>query len=946
MPESGTKLSGIAAWAEAWRASDSAGVAALGEQLASTTDPDEIRRLALQWASSDRRTERALGRSLLHGLADEAGGEEEAKFRQLVPWHVALNAGVVPTAESGDFVICLAAGPLSNVAFSLLMAHARRPVQIVDVSETQFWSAFAQLYISVVPAPLREQLLTYRPGEESGTAMLFPASPEVEPEASAPETAEEVFEAVEPPAEEIIDVTEFVTVADEPAQPLWERFSIEEMRSLRACPVTEGPDGVEFLVAAPADTAAQARLSDMVGGAAKITIVSLAEVNAAWREQFGEDIAPGADAVPESGIEALIEQISDGEEAEILLDEVEAEEEEATSEAVFVEPVEPVEEFVAESEPVAEEEPVAVLPPDPELERLVEEVANEDDGSEGAVIEIEDDDAALAEWISEEAPAPVAEEQPPAAPAAPDPAAVALVPSGLAWFARACPYRLEGDSLVCWVTEPYDETLLAAVERRSGRSLLVEPMPADDVMQALIAAYGHELAGVIEPTVAASPNEPEPEPTGGVAVAEPEAVEETAPVDEAQVAEVEEPPVTEPEATLDVLAKLAKAPEPPVEEETEPEAVAEPQPEEPKLTWEDRFADEIAQDTVQVTALDQLLQELALEPPVASVDQDWRPKANEPEFLTTDFAVPPKIEEAAEIDDAEVPVAEQAPVAEEETASVVEVAEEGVIEEPAAEVAIAEEPTTEPAEVEPVSGQTPEAEPEPAVAEVIAPVDPVKEPVQKTEEAFTTEATDEARAAWDEFMKGTGQAKRAEAHVDAVMSRLNREIALDEVAANAVEGGEESGEEEITPVVQEAEAWTQEEVEEARIGQRHADSVQRLMGHSTMPSADILARLGRHLAFEHRIVPVTIEEGTMHVIAAIPLAPATVREISHEVGMPLQVHLGSTEAVDRLLARAYPEADDDEQVQLQVMVKEGRKQEEAAQQSWLEKLMNRVNKSG
>jgi hypothetical protein len=56
--------------------------------------------------------------------------------------------------------------------------------------------------------------------------------------------------------------------------------------------------------------------------------------------------------------------------------------------------------------------------------------------------------------------------------------------------------------------------------------------------------------------------------------------------------------------------------------------------------------------------------------------------------------------------------------------------------------------------------------------------------------------------------------------------------------------------------------------------------------------------------------------------------------------------LGSTEAVDRLLARAYPEADDDEQVQLQVMVKEGRKQEEAAQQSWLEKLMNRVNKSG
>ncbi|MBX3095459.1 MAG: hypothetical protein KF812_01220 [Fimbriimonadaceae bacterium] len=928
MPESGTKLSGIAAWAEAWRASDSATIAELGEQLASAPDPDEVRRMALKWASSDARSERFLGRTLLQNLADDAGDEDEQRLRSLVPWHVALNAGIVPTAQSGDFIVCLAAQQLSNVGFSLLMAHSRCPVQIVDVSENQFWTAFASLYISVVPAPLRDQLIAFGvavPQDET-TPALFPQTPAADSPAESGEAesiergqeeadstfVQTVWEARDKPivVEDENDTESAVSsdeigadfegdpestatedeegfaeaVEDEPTIPLWNRFSIEEMRTLRACPIGESADGVEFLVAAPAESTALARLSELVGGEARIRVVGLEIVNDAWREQFGEDMVA----------QQIIAQL---EETEAL----------------------------TSIEIADDEEDISSL-----LEEISQELESEDDEEidDQLVEEVETAMTAQEEPLKSE---PESEFEPIETPSGPDPAAVALVPSGLAWFARACPYRLEGDTLVCWVQEPYDETLLSAIERRSGHSLVVEPMPTPEVMEALHQAYGQELAGVIEPLMpraVAPAKQEEPttdaspeieDQTGAISSVESQVDTEKASEDE-QVVESEVSKFDQDPSGLDDLVESVDSVTL-TEEDFEPEAEGDFD-----NSSESAPAIVFAEPTPEVeiagtpkSSLDQLLDDLDLDPPKPPIETEWRPKlsAPEPEFLTEDFQQP------------ESPAEEVVPSPEIEA------------EQPAAE-SVSEDATEIEAEVPEIV----EPEPEPIVS--VQPDLPKAEPPNPND-PFTTVATDEARRAWDEFMATNGnKANRAEAQVDAVMGRLNREIALDEVAAKAVEGSNSDDEDpnDDSPVSQEETAWSTEDVEEARIGQRHADSVQRLMGHSTLPGPEILQKVSREMAIQNQIVPITIEEGTLHLIGSQPIAPIDVRELSNEIGMPLQLHLGTPEAVNRLITKAYPETSGEETVVHQMRLEEGRKQEEAAQQSWLDKLMNRVNKSG
>ncbi len=221
-------------------------------------------------------------------------------------------------------------------------------------------------------------------------------------------------------------------------------------------------------------------------------------------------------------------------------------------------------------------------------------------------------------------------------------------------------------------------------------------------------------------------------------------------------------------------------------------------------------------------------------------------------------------------------------------------------------------------------------------------------PAEKTEDGFTLSATEEARAAWLEFMSGENQptvqprSDTTPIMIEQMLDRMNREIEVERAAATAIPSADFKEEDDDGRASSDAGFLTEEEAEESRIALEHASAIQRLMGQSLVPKPEILARFSRETATRLRALPVTIEGGTLHVMGATALSEESVQMLSDESGLPIQLHLAPADHLQRMLDRAYPDPDRD--LEQHTKVAELRRQQEMDDKGWLSKLMNRVNR--
>lgn len=993
---------------------------------------EELKEVAFRWSLSQDLQVRTLGRSLLSAIEAE-GGEAQQQIRACLPWTVAMSHKIVPISIQEPFAIVLHAGEVSVETLNLVMAYARRPVQWVQGTEAELARELLSRYGSEIPSSLLERFV-----HDPVVAWAGNPNPVLVVPAEVPAAAiEETFGAETEPETsfEAEAASPDGDAADEPPTPEAIEFPVEVLRGLRAVPMGEDESGIEFLVASPAENETLRALSELSQGAARFRIADFDEVAAAWTARYGDPLAPpSASSVKETIIEAEEWADEDELEADFALPEPAEEPEEE----VFEAPVELEAEFdtenaveeveslspwqIAESRTpsdgldtadlqalVSQYDSVEVEAPAAELELTVSE-ADADADWDSLVAAVEEEESAedsASEIVPEvqfdpqtwaKSAEPTAEPEPVPEPvaAAPEPTfeapeedtpaptiqsdAVALVPASLAWFARACPVELRGDELVCWAMEPFDESLLTAIERRADRKLVVEPRTQEEVLAALQAAYPNDFAGVSAPVVVpelaqieeeeasattdfvrevasdltqevatalaepvetsdwgdveAGTDQPAAEADGwGEAVAE-EPIEESVsagvvmppplPLDEFKAPVSPETAFTEAEKPAEAPTLSEPTPTESVSQNTgsvalddllarigiargdnfgtsvvEPEAFVEAEPQVIEPEAEQEVVKEVAFESAEVEATAPEWTEAEPEPVAV----------HEPEPLEAPDAWSPADAEVANFDTA--PIAE-APIAEEPTAK------------------IQEELT--PAEAEVASFDAPPTAPD----------------TEKTDDGFTLSATDEARAAWLEFMSGENQPTVQPRNdttplmIEQMLDRMNREIEVERASASAIPSADFKEEDDDGRASSDAGFLTEEEAEESRIALEHASAIQRLMGQSLVPKPEILARFSRDTAIRLRILPVTIEGGTLHVMGATALPEESVQMLCDESGLPVQLHLAPADHLQRMLDKAYPDPDRD--LEQHTKVAELRRQQEMDDKGWLSKLMNRVNR--
>lgn len=962
--------------------------------------PEELKEAAFRWSLSADAHVRTLGRSLLSAIEAE-GGEAQRQIRDCLPWTVALSHRLVPVSLHEPFVVVLHAGEVTVEALNLVMAYAKRPVQWVHGTDAEVAREFLSRYGSEIPTSLLERFVNDPAVAWSGNpnpVLLVPEAAEarvaVEPEIEevceeAPEADEESSWSRLPDGDDL----------DAPATVGATEFPVEVLRDLRAVPMGEDESGIEFLVASPAENETLRALSELSQGAARFRIADFEEVAAAWTARYGDELSPlflapnqvtSAEAFGDEETEAPIVA------EEILVIEESFIEEIAIEEVAEIEPVETeiAENLtpwqIAESrtpEDGLDSFELEALVSQYEVSTVVEEgtapviAVSEDDAEadwdsllaeaeeesltaeeENSVPEVTFDPLAWAKCVEKaevpptaepevEAPAAEIAEEVPAVsevasfePVEPHVDAVNLVPASLAWFARACPMELRGEELVCWAMEPFDESLLTAIERRAERRLIVEPRPQEEVLAALQAAYPTDFAGVAAP------------------VAEVAAAPVAAPMIE----------TAEPDLAADLSAEVESALAEPVETSDwdQPAAIAEPEADvadewatdedaAPEAEWE---AAEDSRECIPMPpplSLDEfkvaLKDEVEVAPVAANPEVTPEPTP-EPEPTPTQNTGSPALDDLlarigiARGDVSAPPVA--APVVDPVAEAFAQVTEL----EPEAESEVAEVKIPEPSVVpEPQQAEEFAAPVEetpaltPAEAEV-ASFDsaPVAPPAEKTEDGFTLSATEEARAAWLEFMSGENQptvqprSDTTPIMIEQMLDRMNREIEVERAAATAIPSAVFKEEDDDGRASSDAGFLTEEEAEESRIALEHASAIQRLMGQSLVPKPEILARFSRETATRLRALPVTIEGGTLHVMGATALSEESVQMLSEESGLPIQLHLAPADHLQRMLDKAYPDPDRD--LEQHTKVAELRRQQEMDDKGWLSKLMNRVNR--
>ena len=955
--------------------------------------PEELKEAAFRWSLSADAHVRTLGRSLLSALEAE-GGEAQRQIRDCLPWTVALSHRLVPVSLHEPFVVVLHAGEVTVEALNLVMAYAKRPVQWVHGTDAEVARELLSRYGSEIPTSLLERFV-------NDPAVAWSANPN--PVLMVPEAAEARV-AVEPEIEEVFEEAPEAEEEsnwsglpdgddlDAPATVGATEFPMEVLRALRAVPMGEDESGIEFLVASPAENETLRALSELSQGAARFRIADFEDVAAAWTARYGDELSPlslastqetfekafddelnEAPTVAEEILvieESFIEEIAIEEVAEIEPEETEIAEKltpwqiaESRTPEDGLDSVE-LEALVSQYEvaAVVEEETarvIAVSEDDAEAdwESLLAEAEEESltAEDENSVPEVTFDPLAWAKSVEKaevpptiepEVEAPVAEsaEGVPAVaevasfePVEPHADAVKLVPASLAWFARACPMELRGEELVCWAMEPFDESLLTAIERRAERQLIVEPRPQEEVLAALQAAYPTDFAGVAAPAaeVAAAP------------VASPAI--DTAETDLAADLSAEvESAMAEPVATSDWDQPTAIAePEADVADEWATDEVDAPEAE-----WEAAedsnesipMPPPLSLDEFKVAPKDEV--EIA---PVAATPEVTPEPTPDPEPTPTKNTGSPALDDLL----ARIGIARGDVSAPPAIAPVVNPVAEAFAQvtelEPEAETEVAEVAIPEP----PVVPEPPQAEEAPALTPAEAEVAsfdsaPVAPPAEKTEDGFTLSATEEARAAWLEFMSGENQptvqprSDTTPIMIEQMLDRMNREIEVERAAATAIPSADFKEEDDDGRASSDAGFLTEEEAEESRIALEHASAIQRLMGQSLVPKPEILARFSRETATRLRALPVTIEAGTLHVMGANALSEESVQMLSDESGLPIQLHLAPADHLQRMLDKAYPDPDRD--LEQHTKVTELRRQQEMDDKGWLSKLMNRVNR--
>ncbi len=962
--------------------------------------PEELKEAAFRWSLSADAHVRTLGRSLLSAIEAE-GGEAQRQIRDCLPWTVALSHRLVPVSLHEPFVVVLHAGEVTVEALNLVMAYAKRPVQWVHGTDAEVARELLSCYGSEIPTSLLERFVNDPAVAWSGNPNPVLMVPEA---ASAPVADEPEIEEVFEEAPEAENESNWSGLPDgddldAPATVAATEFPVEVLRDLRAVPMGEDESGIEFLVASPAENETLRALSELSQGAARFRIADFEEVAAAWTARYGNELSPlflapnqvtSAEAFGDEVTEAPIvaEEILVIEESfieEITIEEV------AESESVETEIAENLTPWqIAESrtpEDGLDSVELEALVSQYEVSTVVEEetapviAVSEDDAEadwdsllaeaeeesltaeeENSVPEVTFDPLAWAKCVEKaevpptaepevEAPAAeIAEEVPAVAevasfePVEPHVDAVNLVPASLAWFARACPMELRGEELVCWAMEPFDESLLTAIERRAERRLIVEPRPQEEVLAALQAAYPTDFAGVAAP------------------VAEVAAAPVAAPMIE----------TAEPDLAADLSAEVESALAEPVETSDwdQPAAIAEPEADvadewatdedaAPEAEWE---AAEDSRECIPMPpplSLDEFKVALKDEvevAPVAATPEVTPEPTPEPEPTPTQNTGSPALDDLlarigiARGDVSAPPVA--APVVDPVAEAFAQVTElEPEAESEVAEVAIPE-PSVVPEPPQAEDFATPVEETPaltPAEAEVVSfDSAPVAPPAEKTEDGFTLSATGEARAAWLEFMSGENQptaqprSDTTPIMIEQMLDRMNREIEVERAAARAIPSADFKEEDDDGRASSDAGFLTEEEAEESRIALEHASAIQRLMGQSLVPKPEILARFSRDTASRLRTLPVTIEGGTLHVMGASALSEESVQMLSDESGLPIQLHLAPADHLQRMLDKAYPDPDRD--LEQHTKVAELRRQQEMDDKGWLSKLMNRVNR--
>jgi hypothetical protein len=898
-------------------------------------------------------------------------------------------------------VVVLHAGEVTVEALNLVMAYAKRPVQWVHGTDAEVARELLSCYGSEIPTSLLERFVNDPAVAWSGNPNPVLMVPEA---ASAPVADEPEIEEVFEEAPEAENESNWSGLPDgddldAPATVAATEFPVEVLRDLRAVPMGEDESGIEFLVASPAENETLRALSELSQGAARFRIADFEEVAAAWTARYGDELSPLFLAPNQvTSAEAFGDEVT---EVPIVAEEILVIEESFIEEITIEEVAEsePVETEIAENltpwqiaesrtpEDGLDSVELEALVSQYEVSTVVEEetapviAVSEDDAEadwdsllaeaeeesltaeeENSVPEVTFDPLAWAKCVEKaevpptaepevEAPAAeIAEEVPAVAevasfePVEPHVDAVNLVPASLAWFARACPMELRGEELVCWAMEPFDESLLTAIERRAERRLIVEPRPQEEVLAALQAAYPTDFAGVAAP------------------VAEVAAAPVAAPMIE----------TAEPDLAADLSAEVESALAEPVETSDwdQPAAIAEPEADvadewatdedaAPEAEWE---AAEDSRECIPMPpplSLDEFKVALKDEvevAPVAATPEVTPEPTPEPEPTPTQNTGSPALDDLlarigiARGDVSAPPVA--APVVDPVAEAFAQVTElEPEAESEVAEVAIPEPSVVpEPPQAEEFAAPVEETPAlTPAEAEV-ASFDsaPVAPPAEKTEDGFTLSATEEARAAWLEFMSGENQptvqprSDTTPIMIEQMLDRMNREIEVERAAARAIPSADFKEEDDDGRASSDAGFLTEEEAEESRIALEHASAIQRLMGQSLVPKPEILARFSRDTAIRLRTLPVTIEGGTLHVMGASALSEESVQMLSDESGLPIQLHLAPADHLQRMLDKAYPDPDRD--LEQHTKVAELRRQQEMDDKGWLSKLMNRVNR--
>jgi hypothetical protein len=963
-------------------------------------NPEELKEAAFRWSLSADAHVRTLGRSLLSAIEAE-GGEAQRQIRDCLPWTVALSHRLVPVSLHEPFVVVLHAGEVTVEALNLVMAYAKRPVQWVHGTDAEVARELLSCYGSEIPTSLLERFVNDPAVAWSGNPNPVLMVPEA---ASAPVADEPEIEEVFEEAPEAENESNWSGLPDgddldAPATVAATEFPVEVLRDLRAVPMGEDESGIEFLVASPAENETLRALSELSQGAARFRIADFEEVAAAWTARYGDELSPLFLAPNQvTSAEAFGDEVT---EVPIVAEEILVIEESFIEEITIEEVAEsePVETEIAENltpwqiaesrtpEDGLDSVELEALVSQYEVSTVVEEetapviAVSEDDAEadwdsllaeaeeesltaeeENSVPEVTFDPLAWAKCVEKaevpptaepevEAPAAeIAEEVPAVAevasfePVEPHVDAVNLVPASLAWFARACPMELRGEELVCWAMEPFDESLLTAIERRAERRLIVEPRPQEEVLAALQAAYPTDFAGVAAP------------------VAEVAAAPVAAPMIE----------TAEPDLAADLSAEVESALAEPVETSDwdQPAAIAEPEADvadewatdedaAPEAEWE---AAEDSRECIPMPpplSLDEFKVALKDEvevAPVAATPEVTPEPTPEPEPTPTQNTGSPALDDLlarigiARGDVSAPPVA--APVVDPVAEAFAQVTElEPEAESEVAEVAIPEPSVVpEPPQAEEYAAPVEETPAlTPAEAEV-ASFDsaPVAPPAEKTEDGFTLSATEEARAAWLEFMSGENQptvqprSDTTPIMIEQMLDRMNREIEVERAAARAIPSADFKEEDDDGRASSDAGFLTEEEAEESRIALEHASAIQRLMGQSLVPKPEILARFSRDTAIRLRTLPVTIEGGTLHVMGASALSEESVQMLSDESGLPIQLHLAPADHLQRMLDKAYPDPDRD--LEQHTKVAELRRQQEMDDKGWLSKLMNRVNR--